>query len=816
MKAGGVSLQQHLRDAAWRHRRRTAISTPQGTVSHLGLLCRAQVQAWRIRTHAEQLDGPVGLSLPKETALVAHLLGVILAGGAYVCVNRPGSSGGGLSGLRGLGARLFIHDRAATPSPDEIANAPGILSLKANAGRFWPAAQKYLPATHGHADRCALVRTSGSSGEPCGVWQESAAILHHAEWTITSQKIDECSRLSWLAAPGVAAAHSHLFAAMLSGACLCPFEPAKQGLGEMTRWMRAERITHLHLTPTLLRAWLDSLPDDSILPDLRSVKLGGESARAADARLLRRKLGSGPRLLNGLGMSEASGNIALCEITPQDETGDGLLPVGHPVPGRVVSLESAPGVAAAPGEVGEIVVRDEWVAPGYEPAGARDTIRTTENPAIRELRTGDAGRWDAVGRLVHLGRLDRRIRVRGKTVDLTELEARLANLAFVAHVAAVAEPDKSGYRVALVLKPDNDTARQVLAGFWAQFTGVQPARVACFAELPRKANGKRDDEALLANWPREEAVHAWRGCEIYIREAWARVLGHADFGPDDDFPKVGGDSLSAMNLAVELSRLAQRDVGMADIVRLPNVSVQARALETRKLGVPKETNRREKFHIEWVRIPAPQEQRVALVHPGGYTKEADVWIAGALLAGLGRDTTLLVAKANIEDRRITAPRDWEDMVAPLMKEALKTRRPLLIGVCLGAMLIADITARLTAVGRTDFDLILLDPWTPGLGRSAAGLADRAEHPRRIREYFSLFRNRDYPPMPTLRHVILAGDDSHFEARRNYWSGLVPSPAHLHVVRGDHMSFLREHRDETACKLAEIVRRGDLGAQGATS
>jgi hypothetical protein len=70
-------------------------------------------------------------------------------------------------------------------------------------------------------------------------------------------------------------------------------------------------------------------------------------------------------------------------------------------------------------------------------------------------------------------------------------------------------------------------------------------------------------------------------------------------------------------------------------------------------------------------------------------------------------------------------------------------------------------------------MILLDPWTPGLGRSAAGLADRAEHPRRIRDYFELFKARDYPAMPALKHVILAGDDSHFEARRNYWSALVP-------------------------------------------
>jgi hypothetical protein len=36
---------------------------------------------------------------------------------------------------------------------------------------------------------------------------------------------------------------------------------------------------------------------------------------------------------------------------------------------------------------------------------------------------------------------------------------------------------------------------------------------------------------------------------------------------------------------------------------------------------------------------------------------------------------------------------------------------------------------------------------------------------------------------------------------------VPSPARLHVVRGDHMSFLREHRDATARKFAEVAGAG---------
>lgn len=795
------SLQQRILEAAWAHRFRPAVSGPGcRSVSHFGLVVRALGNARRLSAHRERLREPVALRFPKNTGLIEQLVGVLLAGGAYVCLDRNAGRGDWMSGLGVYGTKLLLHGRSDGPSPEMAARHAELLCLKRGFGWSLPARRlKTYPKL------CALVQTSGTSGAPCGVMQDADAVLHHAEWTIASQQIDKRSRLSWVASPGVAAAHSHLFASLLSGACLCPFEPAKAGLAEMTRWMRAERITHLHVTPSLLRAWLDSLPDGAEFPALRCVKLGGEPARSADARLLRRKLGAGPRLLNGLGMSEASGNIALCEITERDLAGDGLLPVGRPVDGRVVVVETEPGRVVAPGETGEIVVRDEWVSPGYLPSGARDTIRNTADPRIRELRTGDAGKWDDEGRLVHLGRLDRRIRVRGMTVDMAEVEARVASLEAVCQVAAVPEPDGAGYRVAVVLREDTDAAHRGIAEFFKQMTGVRPARTAFVSDIPRKPNGKRDDAALLRNWPEDKPEVTWTGCEIYIRDAWARVLGHGNFGPEESFAFAGGDSLSAMNLVLELGRMIQREVGMTDLARYPTVRTQARALETKQLGTAAGRVARERFHVEWVHVPAPKPVRTALMHAGGYSKESDVWLAGALMSELALDTSLMVVRSNIENRRIDAPESWSELVDPLMEEIRDVQRPLLIGVCVGALVVAELAERLRAAGKTDVDMVLLDPWTPGLGRTAVGM-ERGSSPRRIRRYYALFKQREYPEVTALKHVVLSREDSHFEARKKFWSARVVSADCLHVVEGDHMSFVREHRNETARVLASLVRQ----------
>lgn len=796
-------LQRRILKAALLHANRPAVSAPDGgSITHLQLITRAYRRAWRLAPQLDQVTGPVALRFPKDAALVENLLAVLLTGHNYVGLDRNSPDENWLHALQSLGANRLVHGANEGPTPaTEI--PVGFRSIKAGFG--WPSFRWIQNLnTRSPADICAMVQTSGTSGMPCGVLQQGSAILHHAEWTISSQRIDHRSRLSWLASPAVAAAQSHLYAALLSGACLCPFEPSRAGLAAMTRWMRDERITHLHLTPSLLRAWLDSLPDGDSFPDLQSVKLGGEPARTSDGRLLRRKLGLVPRLLNGLGMSEASGNITLCEITADDLLGDGLLPVGHPVSGRLVTVESSPGVSVDGNETGEIVVRDQWVSPGYHPKGARNAITATQSSGINELRTGDVGRWDEQGRLVHLGRIDRRIRVRGITVDLADIEARAASLTTVKQVAALAEPSGRGRGFWIAIVPHNDTpeGRREIAVAVGKLSGVRPSRIGFFNDIPRKPTGKRDDARLLESWPDPAEDATWQGCETFVRAAWITVLGHSDFGPNDRFVDAGGDSLAAMNLALELSRLTQREVSGADLLRLPSVAQQALAMESLQLGSPDARTNHDHFHIDWVSINNPSSKRTALIHPGGYSSESDVWLAGSLLAYRTNDLSLLITRTNIENERIEAPDTLAEMVQPLLASVQPLQRPLLIGICVGSVVVAEIARYLASHGQAGVELILLDPWTPGVDQTTTISA--VPHTERILRYYTLLKPENYGDLSSLTHIVLSGDDPFFETRKRYWSQHLRDPSRLHVVKGDHFSFIRAHRNETARALAKLI------------
>ena len=89
-----------------------------------------------------------------------------------------------------------------------------------------------------------------------------------------------------------------------------------------------------------------------------------------------------------------------------DTVAEGVLPIGTASEGVEIVLLDEAGNPVGPGEVGEIAIRTSYLAAGYwqgaEPATGRFATATDERKG--PYRTGDMGRFNADGLLLHLGR----------------------------------------------------------------------------------------------------------------------------------------------------------------------------------------------------------------------------------------------------------------------------------------------------------------------------------------------------------------------------------------------------------------------------
>src|SRR5262249_30585690 len=144
---------------------------------------------------------------------------------------------------------------------------------------------------------------------------------------------------------------SSLFAALLNGATVFPFDFAGRGPVELGRLLQRERLTMYHSVPSIFRSFLTG---GGHFPDVRVIRLEGDRASSLDVALYRRHFGPDCVLANGLGTTETG----LCRqylIDQGTHLADGILPVGFPVADMDVEIVDEQGNPVEVGEQGEIV-----------------------------------------------------------------------------------------------------------------------------------------------------------------------------------------------------------------------------------------------------------------------------------------------------------------------------------------------------------------------------------------------------------------------------------------------------------------------------
>jgi acyl-CoA synthetase (AMP-forming)/AMP-acid ligase II len=240
--------------------------------------------------------------------------------------------------------------------------------------------------------------------------------------------------------------------------------------------IQRDRITQLHLAPTMLEQVLD-LPDIEDYDFSSLVTLNYAAAPMPLTTLKRALRRFGPILINGYGQTER-------EVRR-------LASVGQPVYDSAVRIVDDEDRDVPVDEVGEICFRSRQVMLGYW----NNTAATVETLRGGWLHTGDLGRMDADGFVYLVDRKKDMIVTGGENVYSREVEEAIGSHPSVAEVAVVGLPDaKWGEAVTAIVvakagvTPD---AAELLAHCRTQIAGYKcPKGFEFTGELPRVPSGK--------------------------------------------------------------------------------------------------------------------------------------------------------------------------------------------------------------------------------------------------------------------------------------------------------------------------------------
>ncbi|MEU8622513.1 amino acid adenylation domain-containing protein [Streptomyces sp. NPDC048623] len=551
-----------------------AVVCGEVSLSYAELWARAVGVANELAGRGVGRGSVVALAVPRSVDAVVAMLGVGLAGGAFLPVDLdfPADRIGYV--LADAAPAVVLSTRAAVDGlPEDVAAPVALLDA------IEPAAELVTPCRVSADDAAYVLYTSGSTGRPKGVVVPHGA-LRNFLWSMGSQ-VGLAVGERWLAVTtfGFDISLLEVFLPLVSGAVVVVADrDVVRDPAELGRLIRAEGVSVMQATPGLWRALMET--DAAAVEGLR-ILVGGE---ALDGGLASELAAAGVSVWNMYGPTETT-----IWSTSALLAGDGRAPIGGPIANTQVYVLDGRLRLVPPGVPGELYIAGEGVARGYLGRPGLTAERFVTDPygpaGSRMYRTGDLVRWTDAGVLEFVGRADDQVKVRGYRIELGEVESALAAAPGVARAVAMVREDTPGDRrlVGYVVPtdgtvPDLQAVRRHVADVLPEY--MVPSAVVALESVPLTPNGKTDRKALpapaaLAEGVRREARTAQ---EDLLCGLFAEILGVARVGVDDSFFDLGGHSLLATRLVSRVRSVLGVELPIRALFETPTVAGLARRL----------------------------------------------------------------------------------------------------------------------------------------------------------------------------------------------------------------------------------------------
>ncbi|RKS76989.1 amino acid adenylation domain-containing protein [Actinomadura pelletieri DSM 43383] len=533
-----------------------AVIAEDRTLTFAELRGRAAALATALREGGVGPGSPVAIGVRKGWRQVVAVLGVALAGGAYVPVDPdlPVERRAWL--LRESGAACLVVPFGSPQGAD----VP-VVEIPEDAD--WRTAEPTsVPRDPG--DVAYILYTSGSTGTPKGVAVSHRAALNTCVDIVERFAIGPDDRAFGLSSLSFDLSVFDIFGVLgAGGALVLPGPDARTDAAAWTRMVVRHQVTVWNTVPGLAEMLVEQASADAVDLPLQLALLSGDwipvslpdrlRALAPDAWVV------------SLGGATEAGIWSIAYPIERVDAGWESIPYGRPLRNQWFEVLNERFEPCPTWVTGELFIGGVGLAEGYWRDPERTDLQFVTHPGDgrRLYRTGDLGRYLPDGTIQFLGRHDHQVKVGGHRIELGEIEHTLERHPDVRRAVVTATGDRSHRRLTAYAVPDGavdpDELREHLARWLPAY--MVPRDVVLLDALPLTANGKVDRAAL----PRAEtrsADAAGLAAELdpdqrALAERMAAIvaqvlrLDHVD--PDQNFFTLGGDSILGVQVIARVT-----------------------------------------------------------------------------------------------------------------------------------------------------------------------------------------------------------------------------------------------------------------------
>ena len=662
----------------------------------------------------------VAVTMRKTPDFVAALLGILMAGAAFVPVDPRMTRGGMGRALRRAGARLTLTDdtwQALQTGFDLPITVPVLLEAASFPA---PKLQAASPEELAYG-----IFTSGSTGVPRLVGIEHRNVLSYFDQCLgLIFRADDYRMLPASASISFDAIVHQVFCTLTLGGTILLVDD----IATLAQSPHLSKATLLGGTPSVMRAFLDQ---HDLPATVGTVNLGGEPTppelldRLRDFPALR-------CVWNIYGPAETTMAAFAGRFDEADASVMAGRWIGYPFPMVQARIVDAAGQAVPQGEAGELLIGGPTVGRGYLglPEQTKERFFTDPHDGnLRWYRSGDVVRQLSDGSFHFVGRSDDQIKINGARIELGEVRAALMGCPGIAD-ATVLVTDRGGRRTQLVafVVLDGITDIAFLREWLRQRHApiLAPHRIFSIDRLPVQVNGKIDRQALVALAKSEAPIRS--SSEVPVDSAdevlaiWRNILGRHNLAPEDDFRAAGGDSLAAMEIimAVEAQFDTRLPPDAMDALTTPAAMVRALSQQVIPAVHEGDILHRQRMYVAgWSGLAARPDALLRTLNPDAAQKL--FWVCQgdaeftALSGALGSDVALHGMRSGHQIMKY-APDTIEHLAETYAGEIIKLHPdgPIhLGGNCQSAVIARAVGFALRRRGRDVTRLVLMEmvkPW----------------------------------------------------------------------------------------------------------
>jgi amino acid adenylation domain-containing protein/non-ribosomal peptide synthase protein (TIGR01720 family) len=524
------------------------------------LASHAAQLAQAIRNVDPDAEAMVAVGVPRSAEMVVGVLAAMMAGAAFVPLDPSWP-------LHRRQQVLADSSAVAALVAGDDRTDWGVTTLRVDLDDWqFPEPSSDTPLVAVRPGQLAyVIFTSGSTGKPKGAMIRHDAIAERLQWQRDQVLLFGSDDASLFKAPlSFDISVNEILLPLVSGGRVVVAEPDGEKDPEyLLDLIQTQRVTFVYLVSSMLDTLLelDRLATDdgaaSALDSLRHVWCGGEVLTPGLFTRFRRQLST--TLYHGYGPAEAT--IGVSHVIYRDSAERIATSIGRPNPHTQLYVLDDHLHPVPPGLGGELYAAGFLLGRGYVNAAPMTASRFVANPfddnGSRMYRTGDLARWTTDGSLEFLGRADNQVKIRGRRIELEEIESQLADHPAIRQaVVNVHHHGGADHLVGYLVAGDgvvNDAALHEVITGWAHTRlpdYMVPSVFVGLERVPLTANGKTDRRALPApdlGGSRTVATPRTPREQVLCR-AFADALDLDAVGVDEDFFSLGGDSIVAIRV----------------------------------------------------------------------------------------------------------------------------------------------------------------------------------------------------------------------------------------------------------------------------